>query len=150
VEEGGRAGKVSNSGNAGNEKDCRFDELLFCLLYDQAIMDDARGEDERVVVPDDEEEDIIEDADFRIIDDAEFRESVRRQIDNNEPLTVTENGRLLIKDGDDVNGYIPNDWDWKNFGASLGRNTIIEEVTISLNITQMMVQAVHFFRGLKQ
>jgi hypothetical protein len=54
----------------------------------------------------------------------------RRQVDSNNPsLLYAEIGGDTIEDF----GYIPHDGDWGEFGASIGRNTYIEEVSIEMN-----------------
>jgi hypothetical protein len=54
----------------------------------------------------------------------------RRQVDSNDPsLLCAEIGGDTIEDF----GYIPQDGDWGEFGASIGRNTFIEEVCIEIN-----------------
>jgi hypothetical protein len=52
----------------------------------------------------------------------------RRQVDSNDPsLLHAQIG------SETIDGYIPHDGDWGEFGASIGRNTCIEEVDISIS-----------------
>jgi len=68
---------------------------------------------------------------------------VRRQVDDNDP-SLSE----IWIGNEEGNEIMPNDGDWKGFGASMGRNTHINELSFSLDTSQMGVQVVHFFRGL--
>jgi hypothetical protein len=56
----------------------------------------------------------------------ENRGEVIRQINDNDPSLHD----ILIGDEDDDLIVYPNDGDWEGFGASLGRNTHIKEVSI--------------------
>jgi hypothetical protein len=52
---------------------------------------------------------------------------LRRQVDSNDPsllhLKITNNN---------ITAYFPDDGDWGGFGASIGRNTFIEEINIAI------------------
>jgi len=62
----------------------------------------------------------------------------RRQVDSNDPsLLHAQIGSELI------DGYFPHDEDWGEFGASIGRNTCIEEVDIDTS----QVDLISFARG---
>ena len=62
----------------------------------------------------------------------------RRQIDSNDPsLLHAQIGSELIS------GYFPHDGDWGKLGASIGRNTCIEEVDIDTS----QVDLISFARG---
>jgi len=87
----------------------------------------------------------IDDGDDVNVDEEEireYREKVRRQVVDNDP-SLSE----IWIGNEEVNEIIPNDGDWKGFGASMGRNTHINELSFSLDTSQMGVQVVHFFRG---
>ena len=105
-------------------------------------MDDVDGDD-RLDHHDDYDEEENEDEDEIMA--REYRDEVRRQIDDNDPSLSD----IWIGDNGD-SSYMPDDGDWKQFGASLGKNTHIKLVSIHLNTAQMerRVQTVHFFQGL--
>jgi hypothetical protein len=76
-----------------------------------------------------------------IIDTERLRQlEFRRQIDSNDPSLIH-----AIIGGDTIEdfGYIPHDGDWGEFGASIGRNTFIEEVDIDID----QVELGSFVRG---
>jgi hypothetical protein len=53
----------------------------------------------------------------------------RRQVDSNDPSLLCAEIGIEYMDY----SYIPHDGDWGKFGASIGRNTFIEEVCININ-----------------
>jgi hypothetical protein len=65
-----------------------------------------------------------------IIDTERLRQlEFRRQIDRNDPSL--RHAEIGIESMD--YSYIPHDGDWGKFGASIGRNTFIEEVDINIS-----------------
>ena len=50
---------------------------------------------------------------------------IRRRVDRNDPSLLCAN----VGEGVGYSSYIPHDGDWGEFGASIGRNTYIEEVS---------------------
>jgi hypothetical protein len=72
----------------------------------------------------------VDERDNNIIETERLRQlEFRRQIDSNDPSLLYAEIGGTIEDF----GYIPHDGDWGEFGASIGRNTYIEEVSIKMN-----------------
>jgi hypothetical protein len=90
------------------------------------------NENEYVAINEDEDDEI-----------REYRDEVIRQIDDDDP-SLSE--ICISSEADDLH-VMPNDGEWKEFGASLGRNTNITDVTIQINDIQRGVQVVYFFQG---
>ena len=105
------------------------------FVDEDAFLDD----DDDDALPDDDHDDEDE-----IRGRREYKEEVIRQVADNDPSLCD----TWIGDEDEDGQVYPNDGDWERFGASMGRNTHINEVNISFNTTTMGVQTEHFFQGL--
>ena len=110
-------------------------------VNEEMIVGDGRIDDD-----DEDEDEDDEDDEEEMRERRELRDEVIRQVDGNDPSLC--NIWIGTEEYDYAQVY-PKDGDWKGFGASLGRNTHIKEITFSLITSEMGVQEIHsFFRGL--